>query len=247
MGEKRCWQVGSYGAGSTTYNTEPDKWGGFVPKDYTPGPVPTLPPAIVHTPRPTSVPSPTPSPVTPGPQPQAAPVPPLPSPTPARVPVPPPLPVLVPAPAPSGDCVPSGPAYYAAACKALVTTCEQHSFCKRVPAGSSTPATISPTGDCVSNDPNIDYSAACKTLEATCEQFSFCKRVSSLAQSSAVRSVPVRLRRLRRSTDHVLIQQGDPMQGAFADDEKMDGIVSTDESQPGSAVLHVTRASHSEL
>merc|ERR1712048_92985 len=90
--------------------------------------------------------------------------------------------------------------------------------------GSST-ATALPQGACVSNDPNVDYSAACSALEATCEQFSFCKRASSLAQSSAMHSEPVRpSRRLRRSTQHVLFQRESTMQkGTFAD-EDLDGI-----------------------
>merc|ERR1712151_50594 len=143
----------------------------------------------------------------------------LPSPPPTRTPPPPP-PAVVPAPPPLGDCVSNGPAYYAAACAALAATCEQYSFCKRVTPGSGTPGTPSPRGACVSNDPNIDYSAACEALEATCEQFSFCRRTSSLMQSSAMLSAPVRrLRRLRRSADHALIQQGNATHSMSADDE----------------------------
>jgi hypothetical protein len=151
----------------------------------------------------------------PSPQPQPAflpptpPLVPLPAPTsqPSRAQAPSPQPSLVPAPAPSGDCVSSGPAYYTTACAALAASCEQHSFCKRVPAGSSTPSIVAPSGACVSNDPNFDYSATCKALEAMCEQYSFCKRASSVTQTSAMLAVPVhRLRRLRRSMDHVLFQ-----------------------------------------
>merc|ERR1712151_750370 len=57
-----------------------------------------------------------------------------------------------PAPAPSGDCVSSGPAYYAAACAALAATCEQYSFCRRTPAGAGTAATTERMGACISND-----------------------------------------------------------------------------------------------
>jgi len=165
----------------------------------------------------------------------------------ALVPLPPPppsAPVL--APAPSGDCVSSGPAYYTAACAALAATCEQYSFCKRVPAGSSTPATVLSTGACVSNDPNIDYSAACKALEATCEQFSFCKRVSSLSQSSSIHSTPVRRLRWRRSSDHALFQQGGIMQDTAADAEE-DDIEYTGEDRLGSEASTVASPSRSEL
>merc|ERR1712048_6253 len=117
---------------------------------------------------------------------------------------------------------------------------EQFNFCKRVPVGGSTPTTTPPTGACVSNDPNIDYSITCKALEATCEQFSFCKCASYLSQSSAMHSAPVRqLRRLRRSTHHVLIQQGSGMkQGTLADYGDLDGAEHADVNQPVSAALH---------
>jgi hypothetical protein len=189
----------------------------------------------------------------PTPQPQRAPVPlpPAPVPLPAssppadRVPAPPPLPALVPASAPSGECVANGPAYYTAACTALAATCEQHSFCKRVPAGST--STASPTGACVSSDPNIDYSVACKSLEAMCEQFSFCKRVSSLTQSSMHSTPARRLRRLRRSADHTLMQHGIMTQGTFADEAEVECIQCADEDQLHSAVSQVADASRSEL
>merc|ERR1712187_962505 len=123
-----------------------------------------------------------------------------------------------------------------------------YSFCKRVPSGSNTQATVPPTGACVSSDPNIDYSAACKSLEATCEQFSFCKRVSSFAQSSAMHSAPVRrLRRLRRSADHVLAQQKSLSVVPHADEEAMDVVDYTDEDHWGSPTSRVATQCCSEL
>merc|ERR1712048_29702 len=153
---------------------------------------------------------------------------------------------VVPAPAPLGDCVPNGPAYYAAACTALASTCEQYSFCKRVMPGSRTQPIPSPGGACVSNDPNIDYSAACKALEATCEQYSFCRRVSSLTQSSAIHSAGARRLRLRRSSDHVLIHSGNMSQVSFADKEQADGI-GYENDQFDYAPSQVTNPARSEL
>merc|ERR1712048_400532 len=155
---------------------------------------------------------------------------------------------VVPAPAPLGDCVPNGPAYYAAACSALASTCEQYSFCKRVMPGSSTQPIPSPGGACVSNDPHIDYSAACKALEATCEQFSFCRRTLSLTQSSTMLSAPVRrLQRLRRSKDHALIQQGNAMQRKSASEEKLDGLKYTTEDHLDFVTPQAASTSRSEL
>merc|ERR1712232_1157472 len=127
------------------------------------------------------------------------------------------------------------------------STCEQYSFCKRVTPGGNTPSNPSPRGACVSNDPNVDYSAACSALEATCEQFSFCKRASSLAQSSAMHSEPVRpLRRLRRSAQHVLFQREGIMQkGTFAD-EDLDGIKQGVEDQAESVLSQMTSHSRTE-
>jgi hypothetical protein len=188
-----------------------------------------------------AVPAPNPQPVPASPPAQAAPSPP---PSPALAPLPPPPSAPVLAPAPAGDCVSSGPAYYTAACAALAATCDQYSFCKRVQAGSSTPATVSPMGACVSNDPNVDYTVACKALEATCEQWSFCKRVSSLIQSS-IHSTPVRRLRWRGPSDHVLVQQGDLMQDTVVDVE--DEIEYTGETRLGSEASLVASPSRSEL
>merc|ERR1712151_481192 len=211
--EKRCWQVGSYGAGATTYSTEPDKWGGFVPVGLLASPAPS-----------TSLqPIPAPSPAPTSPQLQYTPAPEQPQ----------------PAPAPSGDCVSSGPAYYAVACAALAASCEQYSFCKRGSAGSGTPSTVSALGACVSNDPNIDYSVTCRALEATCEQFSFCKRASSLIQAPAMHSGPARrVRRLRRG--HVLLQQERSLQPTFEDKNRgeSDVIECLDEDEPDSATSY---------
>lgn len=178
--------------------------------------------------------------------PATAPPQPAPQPQPA-----PPAPLLAPTPAPAaaGDCVSGGPEYYAAACAALAATCEQYSFCKRVPAGGGAPGASPPAGTCVSNDPSIDYTAACQALEATCELHSFCRRASSLAQlSSATRSAPQadrQSRRLRKTKHHVLLQQGSMMQpGVFADDDESDGV---DGDQADSAASRMVGPSRSEL
>merc|ERR1719296_485110 len=138
------------------------------------------------------------------PQPQPAPAP-QPQPAPAPRPVGP-RPQPAPVPPPAGDCVSSGPEYYAATCASLAANCELYSsICKRVSGGGSgggaSPKPSPPAGACVSNDPAIDYTIACKALEASCEQHSFCKRAPSLAQSAQPK-------RLRRSLHRVLLQQG---------------------------------------
>merc|ERR1711972_685905 len=132
-----------------------------------------------------------------------------------------------------------------AACAALAATCDQYSFCKRVRAGSSTPAAVSPMGACVSNDPNVDYSVACKALETTCEQWSFCKRVSSLIQSS-IHSAPVRRLRRHGSSDHALFQQGDIVQDTVANADE-DEIEYAGEYRLGSESSLVASPSRSEL
>lgn len=194
-----------------------------------------------------SAPAPQPRSIPASQLPQPAPSPP-PEPTSVPLPLPQSMPSLPPVPAPSlsGECVSSGPAYYTAACAALAATCEQHSFCKRVPAGSGTTATVSSSGSCVSNDPNIDYTVACKALEATCEQFSFCKRVSSLSQSSSMHMTPIRRLRRHSSTDHALIQQSGIMQDAVADVEEYE-IEQTDEDWQEAAASEAASLSRREL
>lgn len=72
-------------------------------------------------------------------------------------------------------CVSNHPTIdYTVSCKALVATCEQHTFCKLVSSGAPTPIPLSSA--CISNHPTLDYSAACKALAATCEQHTYCKR-----------------------------------------------------------------------
>merc|ERR1711972_792026 len=137
---------------------------------------------------------------------EASPSPPTGHPVPAPQPQPAPVPQPQPAPTPAGDCVSSGPEYYAQARASLAADCELYSFCRRVPVGGggSSPAPP-PAGACVSNDPSIDYTVACKALEASCELYSFCKRGPSLMQSAAHAA---QRKRLRRSLHRVLLQQG---------------------------------------
>jgi len=163
---------------------------------------------------------------------------PAPQPQPLPAPQPQPAPMPQPAPIPAGDCVSSGPEYYAQACASLAADCELYSFCRRVPVGGgggSSPAPP-PAGACVSNDPAIDYTAACKALEASCELYSFCKRDPSLMQSAAHAA---QRKRLRRSSHRVLLQQGSELQyGASADedDEELDAI-ELETARPGSSEL----------
>merc|ERR1711972_922700 len=87
----------------------------------------------------------------------AVPVPqPQPVPAPQPQPVPAPQPQPQPAPPPVGDCVSSGPEYYAQACASLAADCELYSFCRRVPVGGGgggggSPAPPPPAGACISN------------------------------------------------------------------------------------------------
>jgi hypothetical protein len=110
--------------------------------------------------------------------------------------------------------------------------------------GERAPTTNQP-GACVSNDPNVDYSVACQALEANCEQFSFCMRIASLPQLSTMHLPSPAIRRLRvlrSSTHHSLIQQKATVkeQENFASDEKSNLIGITDEDQLdlGSAFSH---------
>merc|ERR1712190_245029 len=117
---------------------------------------------------------------------------------------------------------------------------ELYSFCRRVPVGGggggggSSPAPP-PAGACVSNDPSIDYTVACKALEASCELYSFCKRGPSLMQSA---THAAQRKRLRRSSQRVLLQQGSELQhSASADeDEELDAI-ELETARPGSSEL----------
>jgi len=165
-------------------------------------PAPPMPAPISPSPAPVPwMADPAPSPYGPAPAPYVpAPAPSVPAPAPY-------VPAPAPGPSPSaGDCVSSGPAYYAAACQALAATCEQQSFCRRASPGASSPAPTPAGGACVSSGPSY-YDAACQALAATCEQYSFCKR-ASLTQTSSLRQV-----RLRTAAGHVLLQQDMALEG----------------------------------
>lgn len=67
-------------------------------------------------------------------------------------------------------------------------------------------------------------------------------------QSSAMLSAPVRrLKRLRKSADHALIQQGNATHSMSADDEEMGGFEYTSEDQMDFAPPQAASTSRSEL
>merc|ERR1712176_101980 len=147
-----------------------------------------------------------------------------------------PEPVSQPAPQPQaaapseGDCVSSGPSYYAATCASVAANCELYStICKRVPGSGAAPTPAPAAASCIAaNDPV--YSAACEALAANCEQYSFCKRASSLAQTSAKRQI-----RLRRLAGNALLQQSSNVQDGIAtENEDLAGTELEGQEEPES-------------